>query len=260
MIKIFTFLFIIFLFSIDCYAENKIEVGVDEKLGNYLPLNIYFFDEDSNYVLLSDLFNKPTVLAFVYYECPGICSPLLQSIAEVVDNSDLVLGVDYNIVVVSMDETELPYQAIKRKNAIIELMDKNIPLRSWNFLTGDLRSIRSLSDAAGFYFKREGKDFRHAGCLIFTDSNGKITRYLFPGYSQRHGFGILPFDFKIAVFEASESKVTPTIARVLQFCFSYDPAGRTYVLNLTRIFGVIIILFLIMFFIYIKLKPKNVSG
>lgn len=246
-----------FVLSFNVYADENLEVGVDEKLGAYLPLDIYFFDEDSNKVLLKDLIRKPTVFAFVYYECPGICSPLLNSLAEVIDKSDLVLGVDYNVVVLSMDELETPYNAAKRKNVIIQLMEKNIPPESWRFLTGSLDDIKKVSDASGFYFKREGKDFRHAGCFIFTDSNGKITRYLFPAYSVRHGFGILPFDFKMAVFEASESKVSPTIARVLQFCYSYDPAGRTYVFNLTRIFGIIILVLVAAFLIYIKFKPKK---
>lgn len=255
MIKIIIVL--ILVLSHNVYSDKNPEVGVDEKLGATLPLDVYFFDEDSNKVLLKDLFTKPTVFAFVYYECPGICSPLLNSLAEVIDKTDLVIGVDFNVVVISMDELELPFNARKRKDVILQLMDKNVPPESWRFLTGKLEDIKKVSDAAGFYFKREGKDFRHAGSFIFTDSQGKITRYLFPSYSNRHGFGILPFDFKMAVYEASESRVSPTIARVLQFCYSYDPSGRTYVFNLTRIFGIIIIILIIIFVSYIKFKPKK---
>jgi len=255
MIKIIISL--LFVLSFNVYSDKNPEVGVDEKLGATLPLDVYFFDEDRNEVLLKDLISKPTVLAFVYYECPGICSPLLNSMAKVINNTDLIIGVDFNVIVISMDELELPFNARNRKDVILQLMDKNVPPESWRFLTGKLDDIKKVSDAAGFYFKREGKDFRHAGCFIFIDSNGKITRYLFPSYSERHGFGILPFDFKMAIFEASESKVSPTIARVLQFCYSYDPAGRTYVFNLTRIFGIIILLFVVVFLLYIKYKPKK---
>ncbi|MCS7053638.1 MAG: SCO family protein [Ignavibacterium sp.] len=256
--KIFLLLFVVLCFNV--FPDEKQEVGVNEKLGNNIPLNVQFFDEDSNQVSLSDLIKKPTVLAFVYYECPGICSPLLSSLAEAIDNSDLVLGVDYNVIVISMDELETPKNASKRKNVIIQLMDKNVPPGSWRFLTGNLENIKKVSDAAGFYFKREGKDFRHAGCFIFLDPSGKITRYLFPSYSERHGFGVLPFDFKMAILEASESKVTPTIARVLQFCYSYDPVGRTYVFNITRVFGIIILILVIAFLIYIKFSKRIISN
>jgi protein SCO1/2 len=97
----------------------------------------------------------------------------------------------------------------------------------------------------------------HTGAFIFIDKDGKICRYLFPYFSDRSGFGILPFDFKMAITETSEGKLSPTIARVLQFCFRYDPQGKTYVLSLTRIFGAIILIMVVIFLIYIKFKPKK---
>jgi protein SCO1/2 len=240
--------------------ERKIEIGVDEQLGSYLPLDARFVDEYGKEYTLRELFTKPTVLAFVYYECPGICSPLMMELADIINKTDLVIGVDYNVVTISMDDREKPENALKRKEVFLKTIDKNIPPDSWKFLTGDSATIRSVSDKAGFYFKREGKDFRHAGTFIFVDSKGKICRYLFPGFSERSGFGILPFDFKMAVLETSESKTSPTVAKVLQFCFTYKPEGRTYVLNLTRIFGVLILFFVGIFILYIKFKPKKVNS
>ncbi len=259
--KIFiTILFFIFIQTAFASGSGKkLEVGVDEQLGAYLPLDTKFVDEYGKEFSLKELFTKPTVLAFVYYECPGICSPLMMELADIINKSDLVPGVDYNVVTISMDEFETPEQALKRKEVFIKTLDKNIPPESWKFLTGDSASIRAVSDKAGFYFKREGKDFRHAGTFIFVDKNGKICRYLFPSFSERSGFGILPFDFKMAILETSESKTAPTIAKVLQFCFSYKPESRTYVLNLTRIFGVMILFFVGIFILYIKLKPKKAN-
>lgn len=241
-------------------VSKKLEIGVDEQLGSYLPLDTRFVDENGKEYSLKELFTKPTVLAFVYYECPGICSPLMMELADIINKTDLVIGVDYNVVTISMDETEKPANALKRKEVFLKTIDKNIPPESWKFLTGDSANIRSVSDAAGFFFKREGKDFRHAGTFIFVDSKGKICRYLFPAFSERSGFGILPFDFKMAIYETSESKISPTVAKVLQFCFTYKPEGRTYVLNLTRIFGVLILFFIVIFILYIKFKPKKVNS
>ena len=238
-------------------SDKKIEIGIDEKLGNSIPLSETFIDENGNQVVLKDLFIKPTVLAFVYYHCPGICSPLLMELADVINKSDLVLGVDYNIVVISMNEQETPKDAIERKQTFFKALDKNIPPESWKFLTGDSAAIKKVADAAGFYFKRQGKDFLHTGAFIFVDNSGKICRYLFPSFSERSGFGILPFDFKMAVVETSEGKISPTISKVLQFCFAYDPAGKTYVLSFTRIFGIGILLFVGLLVLYIKFKPKK---
>jgi len=237
--------------------EKQIEVGIDEQLGKIIPLQEYFVDENGNKVLLRDLFTKPTVFAFVYYNCPGICSPLLMELTDVINKTDLVVGVDFNIVVISMDELETPSDALTRKQTFFQAFDKTVPPESWKFLTGDSATIKKVADAAGFYFKRQGIDFLHTGAFIFVDNNGKICRYLFPSYTDKRGFGILPFDFKMAVLETSESKVSPTMAKVLQLCFRYDPEGKTYVLNLTQIFGAGILFLVVLFILYIRFKPKK---
>ena len=239
-------------------GDKKIEVGIDEQLGKSIPLNEYFVDENGIKVQLKDLFAKPTVLSFVYYNCPGICSPLLMEMSDIINKSEMVAGVDYNVVSISMDELETPKDAMEIKQTFFKALDKNIPPESWKFLTGDSATIIKVADAAGFYFKRNGKDFLHAGAFIFIDNNGKICRYLFPSYSEKRGFGILPFDFKMSVIETSEGKISPTMAKVLQFCFSYDPEGQTYVLNFTRIFGAgILIIIGIFVIVFLRVKPKK---
>ncbi|HMN25950.1 MAG TPA: SCO family protein, partial [Ignavibacteriaceae bacterium] len=141
---------IVFLcLSIFVIATGKhIEVGIDEQLGKTIPLQENFVDENGNKVLLKDLFTKPTVLSFVYYNCPGICSPLLMELSDVINKSDLVLGVDYNIVSISMDQFETPKDAIIRKQTFLKVIDKNIPPESWRFLTGDSATIKKVADAA----------------------------------------------------------------------------------------------------------------
>ena len=241
------------------FSGSKIEVGIDEQLGSVIPLDIIFKDAEGNDVTINELISgkEATVIAFVYYRCPALCSPLLFEIADVINKSDLELGYDYNIVSISMDEFETPEIAAEKKRSFLSFIDKKIPENSWKFLTGDSVDIKTVTDAAGFYFLRDGEQFKHSGALIFINNEGKICRYLFPGYRDRTGFNILPFDFKMAVLEAGKGNVTPTIARVLQFCFSYDPEGRGYVLNITRIFGAGIVLLAAIFFIFILMKPKK---
>ncbi len=249
---IFSLLFISVSLPID-----QIEIGVDEQLGNNIPLDITFNDEDGKQVTLGELITGPTVIALVYYNCPGICNPLMFELANVMNKSDLEPGYDYNVVSISIDEFENPEKASAKKKEMLAGFDKDVSPESWRFLTGKEENIKTVTNSAGFYFKREGAELRHAGTLIFVDKTGKICRYLFPSYSENHGYGILPFDFKMAVIETSESRVTPTVARFLRFCFSYDPEGQKYALNFTRIFGAAILLFAGIFFLIIRLKPKK---
>ena len=251
--------FILILFVSSALADDHIEVGIDEQLGSYIPLDVQFKDASGNEVTLRELISGSgaTIFAFVYYQCPGICSPLLFELADVVNKSDLELGYDYSIITLSMDEYETPKIAAEKKRTFFSALNGEVPENSWKFLTGDSADIRTLSNAAGFYFKREGNQFRHSGAFIFLDKDGKICRYLIPGYTDKGGFSILPFDFKMAVLETNSGKVSPTIAKVLQFCFSYDPEGKSYVLNVTRIFGAGILLLAVLFLLFIIFKPKK---
>jgi len=257
LIKILVLLFAISIIPAFGQVDKKIEVGIDEQLGSYIPLDAVFKDADGNDVVLSDLITEPTVLAFVYYECPGICSPLLFELSEVMNKSDLEPGYDYNVLCISMDELETPKIAANKKLTFFTALDKDVPKEAWKFLTGSREEIKKVTDAAGFYFQRKDDLFLHTGAFIFLDKQGKICRYLIPNYSDKSGFGILPFDFKMAVLETADSKVTPTIARVLQFCFSYDTEGQKYTLSITRIFGAGILVLVILFIIFFIFKPKR---
>ena len=253
--KVFQISLLIALVSFISFAENDkhIEVGIDEQLGSKIPLDVHFRDADSNDVVLGDLFKdtKAIVLSFNYYRCPGICSPLLFEIASIANKSDLEIGYDYRIITISMDDRETPKIAAEKRKGFLEGFDKKLPDHAWTFLTGDSVSIHRVSNAAGFYFKREGDQFRHSGAFIFINTEGKICRYLFPDYTSRLGFDILPFDFKMAVLEATKGKETPTIAHFLQFCYKYNPTSNSYVFDITRISGAIA------FFLFIKFKPKK---
>ena len=240
-------------------SASQNDADLNEQLGAKLPMNLSFTDENGNKVFLKDLINKPTIIDFVYYECPGICSPLMTEVAHVINVSDLKPGTDYQILSISFDDTEKPEIAAKKKKTFVGLIEnKSFPESAWRFLTGDSLNIDEITKTAGFIFQRTGRNFIHTGVLIFVSPKGEICRYLYPVYSQTRGFGILPLDFKMAVLEASRGEKVPMLGRVLQFCFSYDPQGRTYVVNILRIFGVGTLLGVIAFVVFIRLKPKKI--
>jgi protein SCO1/2 len=257
--NVFKYLAIIFLlFSPASSIKAQENIGIEEKLNSTIPLDLAFNDSNGEKVILKDLINKPTIIDFAYYHCPGICTPIMEEVANVVNKSDLEPGEDYTLLSISMDENETPAMAQKKKESIIEIIQRDVPSSSWRFLTGDKSNIKKLADAAGYKFKRTGDQFIHSGALIFVDEKGKICRYLIPEFSERRkGFGILPFDFKMAVLETAKGKATPLIAKVMQFCFSYDPKGKSYVFNFTKISGGVILLLAAIFVIYITVKPKK---
>ncbi len=231
--------------------ETTQEIGLYEKLDSILPNDVILVDKDSNMVNLISLIDKPTFISFVYYNCPGLCSPLLDGVAEVIDRADIVLGKDYQIITISMNEDDRPSVGIKKKKNYVSTIKRKIDESQWIWLTGDLENIHKITDAVGFKFKREENDFIHTAAIIAISPKGKVTRYL-------HGTYFLPFDLKMATVEAADEKSSPTINKLLKYCFSYDAKGKTYVMNITKISGTLIMLLFALFFFTVVLKKKPI--
>ena len=247
-------LLLLFLSPLRAQQANP-EVGIVEKLGQYIPLDVQVYDEEGYLVPVKKLITKPTILTFVYYRCPGICSPLLNEVSRMVEKMDLVLGKDYQILTISFDHREKPPMGKEKKANYIASIARAVDPSGWRFCTADSVAIHALTDAAGFYFKRDGNDYVHAGTLIFISPDGKIARYIF-------GIQYLPFDITMALTEAGEGKTGPTTARLLNFCYSYQRETRSYAFNIVRVAGIVIIAGALVFVLVIILKPrkKNQDG
>lgn len=251
-IKYIIYFVVITVFANRLGAEEQPgqEIGIDEKLDQQIPLDLNFIDENGKPVSLKQLFTKPTILTLVYYRCPGICSPLLSGVSDMVDKLDMEMGRDYNIITISFDPGENYETAEGKKQNYLDNMKKKIPESGWHFLTGDSLSIAKLTDAIGFRYKRQGNDFAHSAVITILSQDGKVARYLY-------GINFLPLDVKLALTEASEGKSGPTINKFLKLCYSYDPEGRKYVINLTRIAGGMTLIAIIGFFLVLTFKKKK---
>jgi protein SCO1 len=241
--KLFLLVFILIRWQpLVAQQENKdVEVGVIEHLGNTIPLDLTFYNEKNEKVALRDLVNKPTVFTFVYFDCPGLCSPLLDGVSEVIEKSDLELGKDYQIITISFNDNDTPEKAIAKKANFLRNHSKSRAF-AWIYLTGDSANIYKMVNAAGFKFKRAGNDFIHPAVITICSPSGKITRYLY-------GIHFLPLDFKLAIIEAQKGLSRPTVNRVMEYCFTYDPEGKKYTIAITKITATLIIFFAIIFLI-----------
>lgn len=234
--------------------NDDVEIGVVEHLDDFLPDSISLINEKGEQVWLADVIDKPTVLNFVYYRCPGICSPLMEGVAGVMDRSDLVPGKDYQVLTISFDPGETIDLGIRKKTNYLALMNNEAKVEEaktgWLFFVSDSASIIKATNATGFKYKKTGNDFLHAASLTVVSPEGKITRYL-------NGIYFLPFEWKMAIVEASKGQSGATLNKVLRFCYSYDPVGQTYVLNITKVSATIIIFFAVVFLLILVLKPKR---
>ncbi len=227
------------------------EIGISEKLGEKVSLNLKFTDSEGNTRRLSEIIDKPTVLSLVYYDCPGICSPLLDGMQEVIDRVELKPGDEFRALTISFDPSETAVDAKKFKKRYMKLMKRPFNDEAWSFMVGDSANISELTRAAGFKYQKAGEgDFTHAGALIVLSPDGMISRYLF-------GLEFNKFDLKMALIEAQKGVFSPTINKMIQFCFSYDPEGGQYVFNVTRVAATALLLGIGIFFTILVVKGKK---
>ncbi len=227
------------------------DVGVEEHLNEQVAGDVTLINQHGEAVKLKDLIDKPTIINMVYYECPGICSPLMNGIADFVGQLNLEIGKDYQVLTVSFDHTEGTELASRKHTNYMKQIDKPIDETGWTFYTADSSAIRELTESIGFKFMKTSDDlFAHSSTLVVASPKGKITRYL-------NGTYFLPFEVKMSVVEASKGKVGSTINRVLQYCYNYDPTGQKYVLNITKITGTFMMFVAVIVFLVLVLKSRK---
>lgn len=230
---------------------SKQEVKVEEKLNQQVAGDVTLINQQGEKEKLKNLIDKPTILNLVYYECPGICSPLMNGIADFVEQLQMEIGKDYQVLTVSFDPTEGTELASRKHTNHMKMIDRDIDETGWTFYTADSVAIERLTNSVGFkYMKTSDELYAHSSTLVVLSPKGKITRYL-------NGTYFLPFEVKMSLVEASKGKTGSTINKVLQYCYNYDPKGQKYVLNITKITGTFMIFIAVIVFLVLVLKARK---
>jgi protein SCO1/2 len=223
------------------------QVGFEEKQGQYADLSTKLVNEAGDTVLLKDVINKPTILNLVYFQCAGTCSPLMWGISKFIDGMDLQLGKDYEVVTISFDPTENIKLGINKKASYISTMKKKADAKNWLFFVSDSADIANLTRSVGFDYQKVNDQYVHPTGLIALAADGKIVRYL-------RGIDFLPFDIKITLVEAAKGKIGPSINRLLAVCYGYDSKGNQFAFNVTRVSAIVILFIVITIFIVLALS------
>lgn len=251
------FLCLILLYKVNAQTNDatETEVGITEHLGSVITLDYNYINDKNEKVTLRQLINKPTIFSFVYFDCPNICSPYLEGVGQVISKTDLKLGTDYQVITLSFNYRDTPEKAKEKKENFTKKYSKG-NTEGWIFLTTDSITIFKTINAFGYKVKVTGFDFVHPSAIVAVSPTGKITRYLY-------GIEFLPFDFKMAITEAAKEQARPSIQKVLQFCYSYDPKEQRYALDFIKLTGVITLIILVIFAIVLIIRKKrknNLNG
>ncbi len=237
------------------------EVSIEQKLNEQLPLDLMFRNEKGEAVKLGDFFGKkPVVLALVYYECPMLCTQVLNGMVSAFKVLSFKAGEEFDVVTVSFDPRETPALASAKKKTYVGYLPeakRNPAAKGWHFLTGDEESIRRLTDAVGFryYFDEATNQFAHASAIMVATPEGKLARYFY-------GIEYSPKDLRLGLIEASENKIGTAVDQLLLYCYHYDPATGTYgavVMNMIRLGGVATLVLMGVLFFVLRRRAASQS-
>lgn len=225
-------------------------IKVQEHLGDMMNLNIPFVDEEGQTVTLKDYVKdeRPLVVMMGYYECPKLCSLVLNGFFSAARSLTWTLGKEYDFVVVSVDPKEDHILAANKKATYVRYYGRNASEKGIHFLSGKEENIRKFADDLGFQYKYDEKvkQFIHPAVLTVLSPKGKITRYLY-------GIDFKASDVKLALIEGAENRVGNILERILLFCYQYDPHAGSYsftIMNMMKFAGactILMIAFLIWF-------------
>ena len=216
------------------------DVGIDQKLDQQIPLGLTFTDEAGRDVRLGDYFTtRPVVLALVYYECPMLCTQVLNGLVGSLEGLTFDAGRDYEIVVVSFDPGETPALAAERRDLFLKRYGRPGSAAGVHFLTGRQAAITELTGAVGFRYVYDAAidQFAHPAAITVLTPAGHVSRYLF-------GIEFAPKDLRLALVEASAGRIGTRLDQALLFCYHYDPESGTYglaIMNLIRLGGLLTI-------------------
>jgi len=207
------------------------KIGIDQKLDAQVPLDLSFRNEQGKFVPLRQFFGKrPVVLTLVYYQCPMLCTFVLNGVLNSAKNMSLEIGKDFDVVTVSIDPTETAALAEAKHTMYAGLYERKGAIAGWHFLTGEDATIRQLANSVGFryVYDKASSQYAHASGIMVLTPGGRVSRYFY-------GITYMPRDVRLALVEASDGKIGTPVDQILLTCFRYDPTTGKYGLIISRV-------------------------
>jgi protein SCO1/2 len=200
------------------------KVGIDQRLNQQVPLDLPFTDESGRAVRLGDYFGKrPVILALVYYECPMLCTQVLNGMVSALGTLTFDAGREFDVVAVSINPKEGPELAAQKKQAYVDRYKRPQTAAGWHFLTGKEENIQRLAAAVGFRyaFDEAIQQYAHGAGIEVLTPRGVLSKYFY-------GIEFSPRDLKFGLIEASEDRIGTVIDNALLLCYHYDPTTGQY--------------------------------
>ena len=244
--------------STDTLPQLK-DVSFKQRLNEMLPLDAPFTDETGRRVTLGEYFGRtPVLLAFVYYQCPMLCTQVMNGLSSALKVMPFAAGEDYEVVLVSFDPRDTPATAAEKKRAHLEYWSAEKDAGSWHLLSGDEATIRRVTSAAGFSYRWDERtgQFAHVSGILAVTPEGRLSRYFY-------GVEYSPKELRLALVESGEGRIGSVIDELLLYCFHYDPESGRYglmMMNLVRLGGVMTVLAIAGYILVMRRRESRIPA
>ncbi len=225
--------------------------GVEQRLGQSLPLGTLFTDETGRTAPLQTWFNgKPAAVALVYYNCAMLCPQVLHGLSTGLRATTLAPGKDYDVLVFSISPTDTPQDAAMQKTMFVRDLGTGagvgtaagpgtsaIAASAVHFLTARQPGIDAIAGATGFHYVMvpgpDGKmnQYAHSSVVMFATPEGRLSKYL-------SGVVYEPRDLRLALLGASAHKISNPVDLLILYCCSYNPVVGRYSVSVLRVLGI----------------------
>lgn len=226
-------------------AVDTTKIHLDQLLGAQVPMSAQFKDWDGTSVTMGSLLGvRPAILVPIWYNCTGVCNVELQNLLATIRNFQArKLGVDYDIVVMSINPSEGPALAAAKRSNVLNTETVPGSPKGWHFLTGTMPNILAVTDAVGFHFTydSEKKTANHPSGIMVLSPAGQVSSYL---YGAQYDLPKIQKD----IDTAKQGRIGTKTEEIFFGCICVDPVtGKRSieVQNVLRLMGVITVLVLI---------------
>ncbi|NKB25749.1 MAG: SCO family protein [Kiritimatiellae bacterium] len=211
------------------------EISFQQKLDSQVPLDLFFRDETGEKIQLQDYFkqDKPLILSLVYYECPMLCTLVLNGLVDCLKQVPFSVGKEFNVLTVSFNHEETHVLGNAKRNTYLADYNRTDAKQGWHFLVGEKEPIAALAKSVGFRYKYDPKtdEYAHRSGIIVLTPQGKVSKY-FPGAQYE------PKDVRLGLVEASDNKIGSLVDKIFLLCYHYDPSIGRYGLVISRVINI----------------------
>lgn len=207
-------------------------VSIEQRLNQRVPLDLMFRDESGATVQLKQFFRtgRPVVLSLVYFNCPMLCSQVLESLAYSLKMVKFDAGRQFEVVTVSFDPRDTPHNAAAAKQKYLAMYGHPGAEGGWHFLTGDEASIKALANAVGFHYTWDSRtqQFAHAAGIMLLTPDGRVSQYYY-------GARFFPSDLRLGLIQASQNEIGSLADQLVLYCYHWDPHTGRYGVIVSRV-------------------------